>query len=560
MPSKYICTKKALVEALNDADAKVIALTGKWGTGKTYLWGESKSEIDAGLPVHKKSVYISIFGVKTINELKGRIGQNIYFDISSKYKNPVREMGKFLSDFIEKWTDYSATDSALNIALPKLLSNRLVVIDDVERKHPSFEIDELLGFLDEYSELHKVKFLLILNDDKLVGKDVWKEMHEKVIDVEIKYKPTSAECFEIVLLHDSCRSLQEFKKSIGVLKINNIRVIKRILKIVKYVEKVVGDSCKSNSAWVASAALLTACHYKVLENEPSFEFIRAYNPYAKYCKVEDTETDPKELDWGELLRELGFYHADEFEDVIHDYLNTGQLNEARLIEIFTQYRFTEQAELLRVKLRSFYNNYDWNKNFDSLYLSAEINYFSQMIDQLSPIQVTSLADIAKEFGDSTLENTLIDAWLNSVNGRPELQRITRRELNSKAEEIHPKVMGALQLLLEKNRPLLTLSEAVNRIYEDNGWGDGELETLKSSTAGQYFQVLNDLNGDGLCDFVTQHLKWMRHGVPHNDIKYGLDNFIEASKKILREENADRLHLILTRVINKYALMDRFLSE
>lgn len=559
MLDKYISTKKALVEALRDIDIKVAALTGAWGTGKTYLWNDAKSEIDADLPVHKKSVYISIFGVKTINELKGRIGQNIYFDVSSKYKNPVRETGKILSNFIEKWTDYSVTDSALNLALPKLLSDRLVVIDDIERKHASLEIDELLGFLDEYSELHNVKFLLILNDDKLLGRSVWSEMHEKVIDIEIKHKPTSEECFEMVFARDNCENLQEVKKSIGVLKINNIRVIGRTLKIVKCVERVVGESNKSNPAWVASTALLTACHYKVLENEPPFEFIKNYNPYAKRLQARDDKTDSKELAWEELLDALGFYHADDFEDVMYDYIDTGHLNESRLIEVFRQYSFTEQAELLRIKLRGFYKNYYWNRNFDNELLLEGVAYFAEIVDQLDPNQVSSLAAIAKEFGNNCLENKLLDAWLNVADNWSEPQRVTQRELNSIAEKIHPRVRDKLQLLLERHQASLILSEAVSRICADDAWGDNELKSLKNSTIEQYFQALNELNGDKLCDFVTPHLKWMRHGVPHRDIECGLKNFIHASRKILEPDYVGRLQFILTRAINEYALMENFES-
>lgn len=557
MLNDYIRTKSALIKALNDIGIKVAALTGKWGVGKTHLWGDVKSEINTGLAIHEKSVYISIFGVKTINELKSRIGQNIYFDIPSKYKHPVEEAGKFLSDFIKKWTDYSVTDSALNLALPKLLSNRLVVIDDIERKHASLDIDELLGFLDEYSELHKVKFLLILNDDKLTDKPAWEILHEKVIDIEIKYKPTSIECFDVVFSHDSCKNLQEVRKSIVTLKLNNIRVIERILKTVKYVESVLGEIKTENSAWVASTALLTACHYKALENEPPFEFIRSYNPYLKHLRAEEAKTDSRELDWEELLDDLGFYGADDFEDVIYDFLNTGKLNENRLIEIFRQYHFTEQTEELRNKIHTFYNNYYWNKNFDHDFLSREIGFFADMADQLNPTQVTSLAAVANELGSHNLEEKLLAAWLSHADDRPEYQKINQRELNSISDEIHPLVRGKLQFLQEKHQFTLALPEAVSRIYENGTWGDDELRCIKNSTIEQYCQALNDLDGVELCDFVIQHLKWMKHDIPHDDIKYGVEKFIEASKKILRVNDDGRLRFIMTRAINKYALMAAF---
>lgn len=37
-------TKKRLLELLSDAENRVIALSGRWGTGKTHLWGEVMKE------------------------------------------------------------------------------------------------------------------------------------------------------------------------------------------------------------------------------------------------------------------------------------------------------------------------------------------------------------------------------------------------------------------------------------------------------------------------------------------------------------------------------------
>ena len=58
-------TKEHLLELLGDADNKVIALSGKWGTGKTHLWGEvmneSKDETVNG------ALYVSLFGLSSID-------------------------------------------------------------------------------------------------------------------------------------------------------------------------------------------------------------------------------------------------------------------------------------------------------------------------------------------------------------------------------------------------------------------------------------------------------------------------------------------------------------
>lgn len=557
MPNEYLNTKATLIKALRATDINVVALTGKWGTGKTHLWGDIKNQINADLAIHERSIYISIFGVKTINELKSRIAQNIYFDIPSKYKHPVKEAGKLLSEFIKKWTDYSVTDSALNLTLPKLMRNRLIVIDDVERKHKSLDIDELLGFLDEYSELYRVKFLLILNDDKLADKSSWDLMHEKVIDIEIKYKPSSPECFDIAFSHSDCKNLQEVKKSICTLKLNNIRVIERVLKVVKRIEEVLGENGISSSAWVASTALLTACHYKAMDNGITFDYIKSYNPVARQFDQGEDNADPRRIEWDEILNDLNFYEVDDFEHAIDDYLNTGQLDESRLIEIFRQYGSTEKAEDLRNRIYTFYNNYYWNKNFDKDFLSVEMDYFACIADQLNPKQVSSLVAVADELGSLNQGEKLLDAWLSHADTRPEYQRITQRELNSISDEIHPRVVAKLQLLQERNQSTLTLPEAVSRISDNGTWGDDELRCLKNSTIDQYYQAFNDLNGAELCDFVMQHFRWIKNDAPHKDIECGINNFIAASKNIVGVNDGSRLRFIMNRAINKYSLMDYF---
>uniref|UniRef100_U9TN23 Uncharacterized protein n=1 Tax=Rhizophagus irregularis (strain DAOM 181602 / DAOM 197198 / MUCL 43194) TaxID=747089 RepID=U9TN23_RHIID len=46
------------------------------------------------------------------------------------------------------------------LALPTFTRNKLILIDDIERKHKSFEADELLGFINEFSEKYSTRFLL----------------------------------------------------------------------------------------------------------------------------------------------------------------------------------------------------------------------------------------------------------------------------------------------------------------------------------------------------------------------------------------------------------------
>ncbi len=80
MSNTYISTKQRLIELLKNQNYRVIVLKGKWGTGKTKLWDDVKKEFPQD---YKKSIYVSLFGAKTINELKIRILQNAYLNDAS---------------------------------------------------------------------------------------------------------------------------------------------------------------------------------------------------------------------------------------------------------------------------------------------------------------------------------------------------------------------------------------------------------------------------------------------------------------------------------------------
>ena len=61
-------TKDQLIKLLGQPDNTVIALSGKWGTGKTHLWNEVKDE--SGDDSVKKALYVSLFGLSSVDQVK----------------------------------------------------------------------------------------------------------------------------------------------------------------------------------------------------------------------------------------------------------------------------------------------------------------------------------------------------------------------------------------------------------------------------------------------------------------------------------------------------------
>ena len=64
-------TKERLVRLLGQGDNSVIALSGKWGTGKTHLWNEVKDSSEDQKV--KDALYVSLFGLSSVDQVKRKL-------------------------------------------------------------------------------------------------------------------------------------------------------------------------------------------------------------------------------------------------------------------------------------------------------------------------------------------------------------------------------------------------------------------------------------------------------------------------------------------------------
>lgn len=179
---------------LNNENYRVLAMKGKWGVGKTHLVQKLLNEHSG-----EYYYYASVFGISSIEQLKGRIVANY----NQSNLNPVN---KFINNVFE-WISSNATkldktpkfelgsmqivgslmsvagDLGLNILFNENARNSIICIDDLERKS-KLPIDELLGFVEYLVQELKCKIILIYSDDNLDqgSQDILQIYKEKVID------------------------------------------------------------------------------------------------------------------------------------------------------------------------------------------------------------------------------------------------------------------------------------------------------------------------------------------------------------------------------------------
>lgn len=558
MTQTFARVKESLLALLHDKDHKVIALTGKWGTGKTFLWESVATDQFGKCKASEQPIYVSLFGVRTINDLKLRILQNTYLKDASAIQKLMKTGGGILAEAINKFAGFSAEKAAL-IWLPQLTKGRLIVIDDIERKHKSLDIDEFLGLLDEYSETHDTRFLILLNTDKLLeNKAMWDTLHEKVIDAEVVLDPTVAESFDIAAKGNASTYLPEARKAIAILNVSNIRVIKRILKTMGRIadgrESIAGVS---PARWVPSTALLTACHYRAVENAPSFEYIKSFNQYSHlFDEKKGSPRDANELEWDSLLNKLGISIADEYEEIMQHFLQSGLLDTVRLKELFERYKKEENNATENARQHEFFEAFWWDAHRSEGDLMAMARELLPSVNLMGPDVITDIVSAVEQL-DNTLARQFLDAWLLSVDTRPEYQKMEERTLDYSFRKYHPEVIAKMNAMRDAQHPPLSVVETAERIISNSGWGEREKISLQSSTVQSYQEALQQITGKQLSLFLSLHLEWARRDAPYDEnFKIGTDNFLKACFYIHSETRDSRLSKIIYRTFEANGLADR----
>ena len=111
-----------------------------------------------------------------------------------------------------------------------MLREKVIVIDDIERKREKLGNDEVLSFIGKYTQRHRTRFVLVLNSDQLAKREVWDTLREKVIDQELKLLTTPEEAFSIAVGLFPSRHAEAIKRASVACTLTNIRIIGKVIK------------------------------------------------------------------------------------------------------------------------------------------------------------------------------------------------------------------------------------------------------------------------------------------------------------------------------------------
>jgi len=447
---------------------------------------------------------------------------------------------------------FSALDELGLIAAPMMLKGRFIVIDDIERKHEKLSIDEILGFIDDCVQSLECRILLILNSDQLGDKKLWELFREKVIDQELRLDTSPSEAFDIAVALTNTEYAVHIKLAVEVCQLTNIRIIRKIIRVVNRLLANRGQfSDGVLSRVIPSATLLSAIHYKGLEDGPDFDFVLGYESSLAALITRDNATRRAEEDmpemkarerWRLLLEKLGIRGTDSFEALVVDYLKSGLIDLTEVGKIIDRYVAEAQALDARQRRFDFFDKVIWHPEISEQELLQDLRRIVPEAAQHDMFSITALHDQAMKLPDGqSVARELIDRWLAAFHEHQAAgeERGFYPDFQFLRQPLHPDIDREVRALQARHSALTSLPEVCRKVSEEHGWGTREEAFMKRVTPADYEVAILSARGKELKLLLLQSMDFVKNkGVYEPHFGGALDAFVAACRSLLQRQDVD----------------------
>jgi hypothetical protein len=235
----------------DDMAQYAILIDSPWGSGKTYLYEHHLVDAVATAVVDgppKENVYISLYGIATIDALAKQLMTNFMLHLKWKKSNGTKEALNAANGMLaiaSKAVSVSINDM-VNMDMSKVstmkelskVKNFVICFDDLERC--TIPVDEVLGFIDNLIEHCGCK-IIILADEENIGKIYTNS------NLELKYLSLLIGGKSLLGESDNTDAKAAKKKDISSISVDDLKKLNENVYSVNYVykdirEKVVGKT------------------------------------------------------------------------------------------------------------------------------------------------------------------------------------------------------------------------------------------------------------------------------------------------------------------------------
>jgi GTPase SAR1 family protein len=202
-----------------------IMINGPWGVGKTYL---IKRFLQQHFGEGKKPIYVSLYGLTTVDEIDTALFQAIYPALGWKATQVGVRIGKTLLKKFGVDPDVKIGD------LIGKFNADIYVFDDLERCEASK--NKVLGYINEFVEHDGCKVIIIANENEIVDSE-YPKRREKLIGKTLEVESAFDEAFAYFVsmiddleAKDLCeRNAAEIGSIYTQSGLNNLRILQQTM-------------------------------------------------------------------------------------------------------------------------------------------------------------------------------------------------------------------------------------------------------------------------------------------------------------------------------------------
>lgn len=163
-----------IIRNIDEQSYKCILVDGAWGIGKSYMVKKALEDMK------DRTCFISLFGMDDCQKIYHEVLFQFAFRTSrgGKIASSVQNFAKAAGNFC---TEVSNVSNALAQAISerelfamtseKFKKNRIIVIDDLERRKSGLDLEELFGVIEDLKQLNYIKIILIANSKEICNED-----------------------------------------------------------------------------------------------------------------------------------------------------------------------------------------------------------------------------------------------------------------------------------------------------------------------------------------------------------------------------------------------------
>lgn len=504
----------------NEEIGTAIAITGPWGVGKTFFW---KRCID-GYNFKKKYVYVSLFGLESLSDLKTHIYSNIENNhLTLEIPRWIRGLPSILKDTRVSQFGLNASTKIFDSLMFNQVKDAIICFDDFERMSNKLDIKDVMG-LANYLKLEKnCQIILILDEDKAEGdnKQKYADYKEKLVDETIIINSVEP------LIRENAKDIDEALVNLMIdfadkLEIHNFRFFQKVIKLYrdfrKSLPEVVADSTKEIILIRILQGYLI-CDFSKLEY--GWEDCKYFTEQQRenwsdqkkqtYKKLNEVSTFFIKNDLWLIEFKKWFDQKDDFS------------NEA-LIKLAQSELISDANNKLQDKLSALFDerdNYQASDNFiDRLYsISCQSIGVSSLRDLRACI--STLEDFG-EFEKAKLLESKVISWI-----KEKLSKDRNAFKGSELFGVHG-FQSIIQEFLKLNPNLPTLKDAIYNVYIDSSYSDSDLESIRNADKNGLNQfIFKDFQKDSR--FLNTRVHHLISRLPNQQKKFVIEMLNERAQ-------------------------------